>query len=158
MRNQERRRALLACCGWLLGLSLAGVGGLMAQPIARGGSPLYLLAVRESVAGLQSRANPAAPAAAGNGAGAVPLNTNQLARARTAPVAALPEALSKYYYYCTNCAAYHLRSSPLTNAVSPLPVQAPLAAPTNAPASAAAPPRVASPAEPGRGDAGSGGG
>lgn len=129
----------LAAIG-LLSAFLASLD-LRAQPIAQGGSPLYLLAVRESVAGLESRPNATPQAAAANGAGVVPLNTNQVARDQSAPTPALPAALNRYYYYCTNCAAYHLRTTPLPDALSTnLGLTVPQGATNHLPARTNAPP------------------
>lgn len=117
--------ATLLLAGVLCGLA----GAARAQGIARGGSPLYLMAVRESVQGLRSKAAGAQANARAN----AQAQAQALARARAAAAAAAvqgrnagtnlvagvtnrvgltPDFLRRYYF-CTNCQAWHLRSTPL---------------------------------------------
>ena len=104
---------------WLVLVTLVFLPAMVsAQAIAGGGSPLYLLAVRESVQGLTSRGSQQQqqqPATTPAGAGVA--NTNHVARAAVSPVGVSPQVLNEYYYYCTNCAAYHLRTTPLASTV-----------------------------------------
>lgn len=113
-----RARAITALLALLVAPAFTGV---RAQPIVEGGSPLYVLAVRESVQGLRGRNAPAQAAAA---AQTPPLATPAAAAVQTpagvpAPAAGTnsvaafeptPEFLSRYYF-CTNCQAWHLRSA-----------------------------------------------
>lgn len=136
--HPKRRRP--ASAPWRDGFTLAGsllLAGALgclpwaahAQAIAKGGSPLYLLAVRESVQGLRGRASGAQANAQAN----AQAQAQALARARAAAAAAAarggnagtnlamgvtnrvaltPDFLRRYYF-CTNCQAWHLRTTPL---------------------------------------------
>lgn len=105
---------------------------IAAQPITEGGSPLYVLAVRESVQGLRGGRNAPAQAAAQTPPAGAAAQTPAAASSPAASTNVLsaaqptPEFLSRYYF-CTNCQAYHLRAAPVTpilqqglsNALSP---------------------------------------
>jgi hypothetical protein len=109
-RARRRRAALSGRAGVFLGALLAGTAGgaLQAQPIAEGGSPLYLIAVRESILGLKGGKTPprAAPARA-------PARSRAASSAGNARRMAITPEFLRRYYYCTNCHAWHLRAQPL---------------------------------------------
>lgn len=123
LRPHPNHSGLLGPSRWwrwmMLGLLGMPVGWLRAQPIVEGGSPYYVIAVRDALQGLRKTApvspqvaqNPqGANAAAGavTPAGAGAGRTNSLRRWTPTP-----EFLARYYF-CTNCQAWHLRPTPLT--------------------------------------------
>ncbi|MCB1127217.1 MAG: hypothetical protein KDM81_12020 [Verrucomicrobiae bacterium] len=101
---------------------LPGITGVRAQPIVQGGSPLYVLAVRESVQGLQGRNAAAQPAArtpaAAAAAARIPAGAAAAAGGTNAVAAfqPTPEFLAQYYF-CTNCQAWHPRAAQASAAV-----------------------------------------
>lgn len=104
-------------CAALLAMMAPAVTA-SAQPITESGSPLYVIAVRESVQGLRGRDNPAQAAAQTPPAAAAqtpaPVVTPGAGTNVVAGLNPTPEFLSRYYF-CTNCQAYHLRPTPVTS-------------------------------------------